>query len=318
MRKKILTICISLVTVLGTGCTNSLADKAIEQGKLALSNKEYDKALTSFELALDEGADGEIAELVEVIKGYKEAEKLFTEGKLQDSEKALESIGSKYQKYSIKSDVDSLKESISQKKKETEGIDSDIEEIYGLIKSSKYEEAKAKIEEILGRDTVGSESQIKILNEQLDLIEASLVKKAEIEKSSNSNQTTNSNQKKYVSKKQEYLDKMSKLEARLDEKSKYGYNDMTTAEMNAEADYYYKAWDDMLNEIWGVLKNQLPADEMENLREIQRDWIVYRDESAKSGASSFEGGSGHYMTYVFIQGGETEERCYELVNGYMK
>ena len=36
------------------GCTNGMYDKAMEQGKLALANGEFQKALGSFELAKDE------------------------------------------------------------------------------------------------------------------------------------------------------------------------------------------------------------------------------------------------------------------------
>ncbi|WP_283750525.1 hypothetical protein [Bacillus cereus] len=56
MKKLILTIGITLLVV--AGCSNNDAfDKAKKQGDLALENKEYDRAVASFELALKENKD---------------------------------------------------------------------------------------------------------------------------------------------------------------------------------------------------------------------------------------------------------------------
>ena len=48
-------IVMSLLIMSMVGCGNNTANKAIEQGKLAMASKEYDKALRLFQLAIDEG-----------------------------------------------------------------------------------------------------------------------------------------------------------------------------------------------------------------------------------------------------------------------
>lgn len=45
---------ILLIATLLFGCSNETFDKAVEQGKLALANKEYTNANASFEIALKE------------------------------------------------------------------------------------------------------------------------------------------------------------------------------------------------------------------------------------------------------------------------
>lgn len=58
--EKIKLIAISLLVVISmVGCESSTAKKAVEQGKLLMTGKEYDKALALFKLAIDEGSKDE-------------------------------------------------------------------------------------------------------------------------------------------------------------------------------------------------------------------------------------------------------------------
>ena len=58
---------------------------------------------------------------------------------------------------------------------------------------------------------------------------------------------------------------------------------LSVAEMYDLEEMRYQEWDDLLNEIYGVLKSVLSSAEMEALTVAQRDWIVYRDEKQKKG-----------------------------------
>lgn len=92
----------------------------------------------------------------------------------------------------------------------------------------------------------------------------------------------------------------------------------TQTEMTQAQGEIFKKWDEALNEIYGVLKKQLSTCEMSSLREEQRKWITYRDDTVKEESLPFEGGTMKSLQYIRTQTRITEERCYELVEGYMK
>lgn len=93
---------------------------------------------------------------------------------------------------------------------------------------------------------------------------------------------------------------------------------LTMMEMNRTASDVYKLWDDELNKIYGVVKQELSASEMENLRQKQREWIKYRDSEAEAAASQYAGGTMAPMSQAETKSDLTRDRCYELVNSYMK
>ena len=88
--------------------------------------------------------------------------------------------------------------------------------------------------------------------------------------------------------------------------------------MNEAKSKILNKWDAALNEIYGVLKKQLSADEMSSLKVEQRNWIKQRDQKAKDESSVFTGGTMEATIYVSTQAQLTKERCYELVQKYMK
>ncbi|GGD08191.1 lysozyme inhibitor LprI family protein [Pontibacillus salipaludis] len=79
----------------------------------------------------------------------------------------------------------------------------------------------------------------------------------------------------------------------------------------------WKIWDDLLNDTYRVLQEQLPSEEMERLRDKQREWLTYRDQSALEASEKFKGGTQEQLEYVSVLANLTEERCIELVEGYM-
>ncbi|MCM3164784.1 lysozyme inhibitor LprI family protein [Metabacillus litoralis] len=116
--------------------------------------------------------------------------------------------------------------------------------------------------------------------------------------------------------KQKYLDKLSSIEKAATEIR--NDNDGSTFGMRKSQEEILEKWDQALNEIYQVLEKQLPADEMEELRQEQRKWITLRDETAEKDASQFEGGTMEPLEYTASLAGTTKERCFELVENYMK
>lgn len=116
------------------------------------------------------------------------------------------------------------------------------------------------------------------------------------------------------SKKEEYLKKLNEMEE-ADRNLEAGTTMVELKEQEAER---YKKWDVKLNEIYGVLKEQLSTEQMDTLREEQRNWVKNRDEVAKEASLKYQGGSMESLEYVATQASLTRDRCYELVAKYMK
>lgn len=114
--------------------------------------------------------------------------------------------------------------------------------------------------------------------------------------------------------KKEYLKKLNEME----ESDKNIEAGTTMVELNEQASERYKKWDTQLNEIYEGLKAQLSPEQMDKLREEQRDWIKHRDKTAKEASLKYEGGSMEPLEYVTTQANLTKDRCYELVEKYMK
>ncbi|MGG0540585.1 lysozyme inhibitor LprI family protein [Priestia aryabhattai] len=80
----------------------------------------------------------------------------------------------------------------------------------------------------------------------------------------------------------------------------------------------YDKWDKVLNDIYSELKNQLSASEMNNLKIKERQWIKDRDYQSTKELNEAGGGTYYYAEEALILHEMTRERCYFLVNNYMK
>lgn len=115
----------------------------------------------------------------------------------------------------------------------------------------------------------------------------------------------------------EYLHKLNETKIETDEMRKNPSDSSTFALKKVEGDIY-DIWDGLLNEVYGVLKQQLPTEEMNRLRDEQRDWIATRDKTALESSQKYKGGTQEHLEYVVVLNNLTEKRCFELVENYMK
>ena len=257
--KKYLIIPVLAVTLM-TGCGNKTFDKAMEEGKLAVANKEYEKAEGMFSLAVEEDNDD------------KEANALY-----HQIQKLIEAI--------------QLKE------------DGNIEEVIALCEDI----------EVIESESEGIKKEANILKDECN---------AELSKTENNieNKVTENQvkqegiQNKKESKKDKYLQKLNSIE---DEVKNISF-DGSTLEMKEASITVLTKWDDLLNEIYGDLKSQLSNAEMSTLKEEQIQWISNRDAIAEEESLQFEGGTMEALQYTETLGRLTKERCYELVELYMK
>lgn len=256
------------------GCGSSLSNKAIEQGKLAMASKEYDKALSSFEIALNENTkDPEVREMSDIIREYLDAKKYLEREDIEKAEKALDDMDDPYKRYAIKDDVDKLKD--------------ELEELKISMEESE-DEGKEEVKEV---QVVTSEKK----NDPPVEVSKPVVQ----------------------SKVDQYLMKASNVSSIVSQMyyergiNEYGDNSHVDESVYIEAQQIrYNKWDDLLNEIWGVLKQQLPKNQMDELLKIQRQWIKDKEALAKSYSNQAD-----KLISLSIS---TEQRCYELIDGYMK
>ena len=129
------------------------------------------------------------------------------------------------------------------------------------------------------------------------------------------NSNIQSNNLNEETKKQEYKAKLDKIELEFK-----GFDDAaaTTNDMYQESCKKYKQWDDELNDIYGILKVQLSTSDMKNLQSEEIQWIKDRDAKAKNDAAEMAGGSMEKVLYEGSLAKSTKERCYVLVDKYMK
>ena len=129
--------------------------------------------------------------------------------------------------------------------------------------------------------------------------------------------TEDQEQQEPSGKKQEYLKKLEAAKKEADTLISSD-EDTTTAVLKKKAEDRWQVWDRLLNDIYGVLKSQLPAEEMKELQIEQRNWLVHRDNMALKASEKYKGGTAEQLEYVMVLGNLTEQRCYELVRIYMK
>lgn len=115
--------------------------------------------------------------------------------------------------------------------------------------------------------------------------------------------------------KDEYFQKLQDTKTKVDQIKP---EDSSTYALKAVEDYKYEIWDDLLNEIYRVLQEQLTDVEMDSLREKQREWIDYRDATALEASKKYEGGTQEHLEYSAVIAKLTEDRCYVLVEDYMQ
>lgn len=153
--RKLLTV-IGLTFLMLAGCSNGDFDKAMDEGKTALTNKEHKNALSSFERALDEKKDDSDATvLVEQTKVMIEAVKLKEETKVEESIKSFGKVEN------MKNGNNTL---IKQAKEERTALVAILEQ------KKKYEEQLTKSEELISKKNYAEAKEMlnKVVSETKD------------------------------------------------------------------------------------------------------------------------------------------------------
>ncbi|SFB37520.1 hypothetical protein [Clostridium frigidicarnis] len=120
--KKLISMILILTFAFGVmACDNNSSKKYMQQGKTELENKQYEKSLESFKLAISKDSKNQEAILLSgIIEGYLNCKKYIEESDLDKAKETIDNIDKDYEKYSIKDDIDSLKSEIDDKLAEKE------------------------------------------------------------------------------------------------------------------------------------------------------------------------------------------------------
>ena len=135
------------------------------------------------------------------------------------------------------------------------------------------------------------------------------------ESSNQKSETSKSENGILADKKYKYIAKLGEIQ---DEIDSYAENYETTPAMKEGEATALKLWDSALNEIYQEIKANTNPKEMEIIKQSQLDWIKYRDKQAEKESKEAGDGSLSGVAYDSALAELTKQRCYELVNTYMK
>ena len=85
-------------------------------------------------------------------------------------------------------------------------------------------------------------------------------------------------------------------------------------EMNQTSYKIYTIWDDQLNYIWKLMKENLSEDQMKDILTEQRAWIKEKEQKVKETGAECEGGSLQPLLENTEAAELTRERAYELLD----
>ncbi|WP_422118091.1 hypothetical protein ACORE2_28825 (plasmid) [Bacillus thuringiensis] len=174
MKKFLMSFSILLIATLLFGCSNETFDKAVEQGKLALANKEYTNANASFEIALKEKKDEEVQTLQKQASKMEKA--LIAKEKLDidNAIKLFDQVSTmKDGLETVKNEAKKEKETLTQYKDKRENYNKELQTAQDLLGEKKFDESKViltKVQQETTSDKMFTEQNQKV-TEQLEKLE---------------------------------------------------------------------------------------------------------------------------------------------------
>lgn len=154
--KKTLIILTTLLSLFLVSCSsNNTSTKAIEEGKIALVSKEYDKAKDLFTLAVNENSKNTDAKsLLDLTTNYIDLLSVMDNAEFEKSNDLISKIESNDKLDIIKDSFNETKNNINSKKEIFDKYITEIESIEKLLNENKIDAAKsqatAKLEEVKG------------------------------------------------------------------------------------------------------------------------------------------------------------------------
>lgn len=204
MQKKYNLIIIAILGVVVLGVVSFFAyknysiNKILKLGIEQINDKEYGKAILSYEVVLKDKPNNEEAlEYKKMIEKYLEAKKLFDGGNISESNQEVEEISKNYLNFTgLKEDTDNLKNQIAESIKKDTEINNNINKVRELVNSKGYDEAKNLITELEKEKLSESQNQQKedlksVISSEMARIEAEKKSEEEVRKAQEQKQSSN-------------------------------------------------------------------------------------------------------------------------------
>ncbi|WP_144551573.1 hypothetical protein [Bacillus mycoides] len=132
------------------GCSNNAFDQAVEKGKGYIESREYDKAIATFELALQEQDDENIKTLLKQTKNMSKAIQTKEEQKYDETLVLLQNVkDEKNGMESVKKEATKLEEEIKGEQKVIKEVNEALKRGEELIEKSEYGDAAHALEEVI-------------------------------------------------------------------------------------------------------------------------------------------------------------------------
>lgn len=255
MRRKskvvtIISIMIIIVLIVGGVFIykDKTTSKSVKKGTELLKEGEYNKALASYELALDDNKNNnEALKGKDMISSYLNAKKYFEDGKIEKAKETIDKIDDSYKDINtFKEDVDNLKSKINEYIEENKKITENISKVRDLINKKDFNKAKDLIND-LEKDNLSSSNKetLKDLKGRVN----SEINNEDKEKNSTKKKISYSNFKKPFMTEDEAEELINNELG--NEKVSYGF--LRSQGVQATMLYYFKEYQ---NTDYGVVKGQ--------------------------------------------------------------
>lgn len=298
---------LAIISVL-TGCSSAYK-QSFEEAEAALESGEYENALKLYNTALEEKPDSsEAKDRVVLLHEYEEVKEkieLFNWTEAADLANTL--LKNEDIVPSLQNEVKTLLVTIEEEKEKEKQNANDLKVIEKLISSDGVEEAASKLSELksnIKSDALNSE--IDNLYIELGAAKKRIAEKERLEKEAKQRTAEEKNLKN------KYMQQAQELEHRIAKEASDLYANNPPPGFFGQ---YYNEWDDLLNEVWGVLKNTVSKEEFKEIKADQIWWVNNKekgfaelpDETASTRAAGMD-----YLANL------TEDRTFYLIGNHIK
>src|SRR5699024_2362501 len=212
----------------------------------------------------------------------------------------------------LKDDVKDILTDVEEMKNEEEEILAEIKAITKLLQQNNVDDAHSKID-LLDEDFASAKVKEawETMDDALQDAEKRVSEKEELELAAAEEAAK---KEEILKQKEAEAEKRQKTAASQSQYSKYiqKADNLEDETSYGNGGAYYTQWDNLLNEVWGSLRNTMNSSSFESLKKQQNEWIKEKDgryNDAKNIGNESKGKD--RLTF------DTKERTYYLIENYM-
>lgn len=330
-----------IVSFLLVSCNSDTNNEMILKGDLALEAGNFEVARHTYEQVFEENpADDTLQAKIKMLSDYElllekiEASEWLAASEFAELILADESLPNPL-KTAVQDELDYIDNKLTEKKEQEKKmlVLEQLKEIQQLIEQNEFTEADHLLQELddykddsirtlldLTQNLNGAKKRLADEQQQNEEEARKLAEEEQRKKEDKeSKQAQKENEKQgsglYV--KDQFLQKVADVEKDVEQSFENSTHAGTSESITFVYEQYEK-WDNLLNEVYQLIKNHLPAGEFEELKKEQLEWIEVKETERSNIATDTTGGTimrVHANEYIL---NITEEKTKELIERYMK